>query len=294
MTTNNGNLKSHLESLYHLYNHTYLASDPVRFVHRYEGKENREIVGLVAAALAYGNVKQINASIEKALEPLGVSPVDYIRALNPGSLLEQYTGFVHRFNNGRDLSLLVYFLHQVFNRYSSLEEFFMVGYSEGDATIERSLTSFVSRLFELDCSLFYKEGLPQTAGVRFFLSSPAHKSACKRMNMFLRWMVRSDDGVDCGLWNQVNPSQLVMPLDAHTARISRYIGLTDKRTTSWSMALEVTENLRKIDPYDPVKYDFAMSRLGILDKCMHRYVKDLCEQCSLFNVCSLGRNGRRS
>ncbi|KPK92591.1 hypothetical protein AMJ80_06500 [bacterium SM23_31] len=285
-------LKRELDILYRTYNKDYLNTDPLMFVHRYSGKENREFAGLISASLAYGNVKQIFASIEQVLEPLGNSPVDYVRNFSVHRTVKLYRNFTHRFNNGRDIALLLYFLHQIYDRYPSLESFFIEGYNTGDATIEQGLTRFVTHILDLDCSPFYRDGVPGAAGVRFLLSSPSNGSACKRMNMFLRWMVRHDDGLDCGLWKNISASQLIIPLDSHTARICRYIGLTKRRNASWRMALEITENLRTLEPGDPTKYDFALSRLGILDVCVHKYKKDVCERCRLFNLCCLTANVR--
>ena len=285
-------LKTKLDSLYRTYNGDYLETDPLKFVRRYAGRENREIVGLISAALAYGNVNQICTSIEKILVPMGLSPLDFVRKFDIHVTTDVYRAFVHRFNRGKDVALLLYYLHQIYERYPSIEAFFAEGYSRDDETIEKGLSHFVSRVLGLDCSPFYRGALPKSAGVRFLLSSPANGSACKRMNMFLRWMVRQDDGVDCGLWNTVNASQLILPLDSHTARICSYIGLTGRRNTSWLMALEVTGNLRILSPDDPTKYDFALSRLGILDLCFHRYKAGICEQCRLFTVCRLTQDIR--
>ena len=280
-------LKSKLEQIYKIFDHRYLNSDPLYFSHQYSGKQNREIVGLISAVLAYGNVKQIHLSIQKALEPLGKSPIDTIIKLDPCQTAKEYQSFVHRFNTGSDITLLLYFLHQIYTHYQSLEDFFLKGFNSEDPTIEQGLIQFARNFFMLDCSPFYQGVLPQDAGVRYLITSPEKGSACKRLNMFLRWMVRSDDGVDLGLWNGVNASQLIFPMDAHTARISYYIGLTERKSASWKMALEVTQNIKKIAPNDPVKYDFALSRLGILDLCEHSYKKALCEQCQLLKLCRL-------
>ena len=285
-------LKPQLDALYHTYNRNYLHTDPVNFVHRYTGQENREIVGILSASLAYGNVKQILSSIEKVVAPLGPSPVDFVRNLDIRETTDRYRGFVHRFNTGKDIALLLYYLHQIYNRYATLEEFFLERYARNDATIESALSAFSERILSLDSSPFYPGKPPDKTGIRFLLSNPANKSACKRMNMFLRWMVRPDDGVDFGLWKNIDASKLVIPLDSHTARICRYIGLSKSRTASWRMALEVTANLRIFEPDDPVKYDFALSRLGILAHCKHRYVDGICEECKLFTLCHLTENAR--
>ena len=180
------NLKPQLDTLYQTYNRDYLDSDPVKFVHRYEDQENREIVGLLSASLAYGNVKQILSSIETVLTPLGPSPVEFIRNLDIKRSTDLYHGFVHRFNTGKDIALLLYFLHQIYNRNSTLEEFYLEQYTQNDSTIESSLSAFSARILALDCSPFYTDDPPRNAGIRFLLSNPANKSACKRMNMSLR------------------------------------------------------------------------------------------------------------
>ena len=136
------------------------------------------------------------------------------------------------------------------------------------------------RALALDCKPWYPGGrLPSAAGVRFFLPSPEDGSTCKRLNLFLRWMVRPDDGVDMGLWHGVSPSQLVIPLDTHVSRISISMGLTGRRTVDWKMAREVTARLRAIEPRDPVKYDFALCRLGMLESCPQHADPAACPLC---------------
>jgi len=290
MNAHFSSLKPKLDLLYRAYNYRYLHSDPVQFVHRFRGKQNREIAGILSAAFAYGNVNQICTSLNRIFQPLGPSPFEYVINLDPHQTARTYASFIHRFNSGKDVTLLLYYLHQIYNRYSSLESFFIENYDRKDRTVEKALSGFAKRIFMLDCTPFYKNGLPKDAGVRFLVSSPEGGSACKRMNMFLRWMVRSDDGIDCGLWKCVDASHLIVPLDSHTARICNYIGLTRRKTATWNMALEVTDNLKKIAPHDPVKYDFALSRLGILDLCEHEYRSGICEQCHLFSLCRLAEH----
>ena len=140
----------------------------------------------------------------------------------------------------------------------------------------------------LDRGRFYPGGLPGAGqGVRYFLPSPRDGSACKRLNLFLRWMVRRGDGLDFGLWREVSTAKLVIPLDAHVSRIARYIGLTDRPTPSWRTALEVTARLRRFDAEDPVKYDFSLCRLGILKLCPKKRNLTKCRNCSLVEVCLL-------
>jgi uncharacterized protein (TIGR02757 family) len=286
-------LKKYLEELYITYDRKYLESDPLKYLYNYEKHQDMEIAGVISSALAYGNVKQIFASIENVLGKMGDSLYDFVLSFDPEKDSAVFKDFRHRFNNGMDISLLLFYLKQVYERYETLCDFFLAGYGEDDDNIEKSLSNFVERILKLDCSPFYNNELPRNAGVRYFLSSPENKSACKRMNLFLRWMVRKEDDIDPGIWEKVRSSQLVLPLDTHTARICRYIGLTDKKNTSWKMALEITENLKLMSPDDPVKYDFAICRLGILDLCEHEYISGVCEQCRLYRVCSLGNNSTK-
>ncbi len=281
------NLKNRLEELYITYDKKYLESDPLKFPHRYSIEQDREIAGLISSVLAYGKVKQIFNSVEKVLGIIGKSPYEFVLRFNPQKDSEMFSSFKHRFNIGLDISLLLYFLKQIYENYRTMDDYFAAGHDRTNTTIKEGLTNFCAGILDLDSSPFYKEGLPDNSGVRYFFASPANGSACKRLNLFLRWMVRKDDDLDFGIWKKVNPSQLVLPLDTHTSRLCSYIGLTERKTSSWLMAEEVTANLRKMSPDDPVKYDFAICRLGILDLCEHKYVIGLCEKCKLFDICSI-------
>ena len=283
----NSLLKKQLDSLYSEYDYRYLETDPLKFPRRYSNPADKEVAGLISASLAYGNVRQIHLSVERILAIMGESPSAFVRNFSPQRDARLFDSFVHRFTRGADIALLLYYLRQIYESCSSLGEFFLEGLNREDVTIERGLVSFTSRIFELDCSPFYSGGLPDSAGVRYLLSSPAKGSACKRMNLFLRWMVRCDDGLDLGLWNEAGASRLVLPLDTHTSRICRNLGLTARRDASWKTALEITARLREMDPEDPVKYDFALCRLGIVGRCMHRYNEELCGKCPLYTSCTI-------
>ncbi|MFC1729321.1 TIGR02757 family protein [candidate division KSB1 bacterium] len=285
-------LKHILDSLYVTYDKNYLRTDPLQFAHCFSLPRDQEVTALVSAALAYGNVKQIFASIRKILSIVGDSPHRFVKHFDPDRHTRLFDTFRHRFTGGRDVALLLYYLRQVYETYPSLEAFFLEHYSPSDESIEKGLTKFIEGMLALDCSPFYTGGLPRSSGVRYLLSSPLNGSACKRMNLFLRWMVRTEGGYDLGLWKHVSPSLLVLPLDTHTSRISRYIGLSSRRAPSWLMALEVTRRLRLYDPDDPVKYDFALSRLGILDLCQHEYRMNICSDCRLQDVCVHTGNSR--
>jgi uncharacterized protein (TIGR02757 family) len=280
-------IKKKLDALYRNYDKAYLSTDPLMFVHRYHDAADREVVGLVASSLAYGNVKMIQRSVERVLRPMGTRPARYVRAFDAHSRRSDFAGFAHRFNREVDIVLLVHYMKQMLEANGSIGEFFRVGYRSSDGNIKDSLSSFVGRTLALDCSPAYrKDVLPESAGVRFFFPSPSSGSACKRLNLYLRWMVRRNDGLDFGLWDFVSPSQLVIPLDTHVARICSLIGLTKRKSAGWSMAVEITENLKRLDASDPVKYDFAICRLGILDKCPKKPLAHICGKCEIRKLCA--------
>ncbi|MBI1884102.1 MAG: DUF2400 family protein [Chlamydiae bacterium] len=152
--------------------------------------------------------------------------------------------------------------------------------------MERALSLFVDGFLNQEVSPFYPSGLlPQDSPVRFFLPNPKDGSTCKRLNLFLRWMVRGPDTIDLGLWREVSPSDLIIPLDTHVARISRYLGLSSSITYAWKVSCEITQNLKRLDSRDPIKYDFALCHLGISGDCPSRPDLDKCEPCMLRPIC---------
>ena len=281
----------------------YLSSDPLEYVHRYKDPLDQETVALLAALLAYGNVKQIRKSVEEALRRMALvanSPREFVSGLDDSAFNKKagrvFENYVHRFNSGQDLINLFWLLNQSRKKHGSLGSHFLTHHSPGAETIE---TALISLLAEWRSWLIAKKS-PQTKspGLAFLLSSPAGGSCCKRWCMFLRWMGRKDQ-LDLGLWNSDSPlsftfpssnhgliaSQLIMPLDTHTGRISQYLGLTQRKTLDWKAAVEVTQALKRIDPHDPTRYDFALARLGILDLCQRRYREEICKKCQLLPAC---------
>jgi uncharacterized protein (TIGR02757 family) len=256
-------LRRRLDALYRHYDHRFVDPDPLQFVRACTAPEDREVVGLVAAVLAYGNVTQIKRSIAAVLEVLGPRPARALRRLEPRATAARLRGFRHRFNDGRDVACLLHFLRQMRAEGSSVESFFARGLDPAAPDVGEALASFAARALALDHGGLYGRGpLPAGAGVRFFFPSPRDGSACKRLNLYLRWMVRRE-GVDLGVWRSVAPAQLVVPLDAHVFAIARRVGLTRYRSAGWPMAVDITRRLRRLDPRDPVKYDFALHRMGL-------------------------------
>ena len=255
-----------LEDLRRRYDRRFLDSDPVGIVRRFDDPEDREIVGLLAAGLAYGRVASIRASLLSLLARLGPHPSRFVASFDPVRDASQFDGFVHRFTRGRDIALLLHLVRQVKDRAGSIESFFIEGDVDPDAPpLGPALDAFGTGVFALDARPFVPDGVvPHRDGARWLLPLPAGGSACKRSCLFLRWMVRPDDGVDCGVWTRISPSRLVLPLDTHLLRVVRALGWTKRRSAGWPMALEATARLRALDPADPVRFDFALSRLGIL------------------------------
>ena len=281
-------LKRRLDNLYKAFDVAYLSSDPLEFVHRYSRSEDREIVGLIASCLAYGRVAGIKKSVEKVLDVLGPWPARYVAGFTPTKGRARFSGFTHRFNKGEDVSCLLYFARQMFETSGGIGNFFLKGYSANHENIRPSLAAFSSNALSLDCSDIYgQRGLPDHAGVRFFFPSPDNGSPCKRLNLYLRWMVRRSDALDFGIWQEVDPAKLIIPLDTHVARIAKNIGLTSRGNPDWKMAEEVTGCLKELDARDPIKYDFALCRLGILDKCPKRLDLVRCKSCLIRELCVL-------
>ena len=281
-------LKRYLDGLYHKFDIKYLSSDPLEFVHKFHSQKDQEIIGLITASLAYGRVDLILNSAAHILSIMDDKPYNFIKSFDPKWDSKKFRGFVHRFNNGEDMACFIYLIKQVIDSYGSILDFFKKGYRDEDENIASALTKFVKGFLEMDCSPFYNgNGLPKDAGVRFFLPSPEGGSACKRLNLFLRWMVRRGDSIDFGIWKDISPSKLIVPLDTHVARISRHLGLTKHKNPNWRMAADITANLKKLDPNDPVKYDFPLCRLGIMNYCPKKKDHKKCKACDLRPVCQL-------
>jgi uncharacterized protein (TIGR02757 family) len=250
--TPSGCSRERLEALYATHNQRcFVHPDPLEFLYRYENPGDREIVALIASSLAYGKVEQILKSVDKVLRRMGPSPFDFLCSSPFRTIHTAFENFKHRFTPGADISLLLWSARNMIREYGSLRECFMAGYQCSHETILPALSAFV-RHFHGDRSCCWSG----------FLPSPANGSACKRLNLFLRWMVRKDD-VDPGGWSGIPPSKLVVPLDTHMHRIGLVLGLTKRTQADLRTAVEITEAFRSISPDDPVRYDFVLTRFGI-------------------------------
>ncbi len=259
----------------------FLANDPLSFPRRYADPADREAAAVLAAVLAYGRVASIRASLEDLFGRMPQGPAHFIRGFEPRDV-RRLAGFRHRFNTGDDIAALCWALRGGIEEAGSLEALFLAGDERESADIGAALHRFSSRLLQTDLAPLFGRRTP--GGFSYLLPSPSGGSACKRLCMFLRWVCRPDDGVDLGLWKGVSPSRLVLPLDTHTARITVLLGLATKRTPGWKMALEATESLRRLDPADPIRFDFALSHLGISEGCTGKKGR-WCLECAVKGLC---------
>jgi uncharacterized protein (TIGR02757 family) len=278
-------LKTILDGLYASRSQVHLANDPLSFCHRYQSPEDREVVGLISAAFAYGNVKIILRSLEGIFGAMGGSPRSFVERFDARRGLKLFQGFKHRFNDGSDLCALLFACQIMLREAGSLEAWFLRFHDRTEPDVTSMLSGATAALKQLDYApVFGGDAIPADSYFPFFFPSPASGSACKRMCMFLRWMVRPADGIDLGLWQGVRPDQLVIPVDAHIQRICGFLGFTARKQADWRMAQEITARLREIDPSDPVKYDFSLCHLGISEGCDGKGGAT-CLSCAIAGAC---------
>jgi len=280
-----------LDELYTSFNYADSATDPIQIVRRFNRPEDREVVGFIAASLAFGRVTSVLQSIERVLAVMGDQPGRYVRGFEPARDADRFKHIVHRWIRGTDIVALIWGVRQLIDEAGSIEGFFVEGHDRSAEDVGPALDSFSRRALALDLTAAYGRRIPKRAGVGYFFPRPSAGSACKRLNLFLRWMVRRDS-LDLGVWTRVSPSQLVVPLDTHVIRVGRCLRLTRYTSPGWRMAQDVTASLRRLDPSDPVRYDFSICHLGMMNACgFSRAQRDA--QCPLRGVCR-PRAGRRS
>lgn len=235
----------------------FIQDDPICIPHQFNKKQDIEIAGLFAAIFAWGNRTTIINKSRELMTLMDRAPYEFIMASKPSSL-KKLMAFKHRTFNTTDLFYFIEFLRYHYSQYNSLETAFTQGMQGTDTTVEKGLAGFYDHFFSLD-------DVP--ARTRKHIATPARKSSCKRLNMYLRWMVRTDNkGVDFGIWKNISPAQLVCPIDVHVARVAKRFNLLQRPQTDWQAALQLTEQLRRLDPADPVKFDFALFGLGVMEK----------------------------
>jgi uncharacterized protein (TIGR02757 family) len=283
-------LATTLDRLYQDYNREDSATDPVQIVRRYTNPADQEIVGFCAAALAFGRVASVLNSVETVARAMGAQPAEYVRRFDPDAPHPELRAMVHRWIRGVDVIALLWLLHQMVGQSGSIEGFFLEGYDRAAVDIGGALDGFSRRAMALDLRRVYGRRVPKQRGVGYFFPRPSAGSGCKRLNLFLRWMVRRDQ-VDLGAWSGAQPSQLIVPLDTHVIRLGRCLRLTRYTSPGWKMAAEITASLRAIDPVDPVRFDFSLCHVGMMNACgFGRRQGDA--QCPLKGICRPRRGAR--
>ena len=273
-----------LDGLYKAFDHVTSATDPVHIVRRFKAPEDREIVGFCAAGLAFGRVASVLQSIESLLAVIGPHPARFVRDFDAARERDRLAPLVHRWIRGRDLMALLLILQRMLRESGSIEAFFLEGDDPTQPHVGTALDSFSTRALATDLRAAYGRRVPKQRGVTYFFPRPSAGSACKRLNLFLRWMVRRDE-IDLGVWTRLSPARLIVPLDTHVIRLGRCLRLTRYTSPGWKMASEITASLRNVDAQDPIRYDFALCHVGMMNACgFGKPQRDA--QCPLKGLCN--------
>jgi uncharacterized protein (TIGR02757 family) len=279
-------IQTALDALYDSRSLQHLGNDPLSFCHRYPDPTDREIAAVIASSFAYGSVGVILRTLDTIFAELGRTPRSYVEHFDPRAGLRHFSSFKHRFNDGRDLCALLWGMRQMVEQAGSIGSFFLRGHGTADDDVSGSVNRYAAAVLSLDYTdIFGAPDIPPDSYFPFLFPAPSSGSACKRLCMMLRWLVRPADGIDLGLWPGISPAQLIIPVDTHICRISRYLGLTSRKTADWRMAQEITSALRMFDPSDPVKYDFSLAHLGISDGCDGKD-PSRCTSCPIAGICA--------
>ena len=251
-------LNDKLEYHYRSFDRSKIEPDPLQFLHMFCDPKDIEAIGFLSSVFAYGNVTQIINTLNKVVHVTGKSPYQFISNFNIKKDSIRFGALKHRFYSTTDIIRLFELLKEVYLNFSSLNNLFLFSFDNAEINVKNGINGFSNFFIE---SYKAKFGKP-TRGITFMFPIPEKGSACKRMNLFLRWMVRKDE-LDFGLWNGILTKQLIIPVDTHIARICKSLRLTTRNNVSWQMAEEITNNLKKYDLTDPVKYDFALCHIGM-------------------------------
>ncbi len=254
-------LKQKLDYHYKAFGKSQLSPDPLQFLHLYDDEKDIEAVGFLASIFAYGNVKQIVNTLNKVLSLTENHPYDFIINFNWREKENHLGNIKHRFYTAEDITVLFRLMNEIYMQYGSIKNLFLKFYNRNEPHIKNVLNGFSNELLQTAKNNSRRKKI--THGIKFMFPLPEHGSACKRMNLFLRWMVRKDD-LDFGIWgDKISKEKLIIPVDTHVARICKSLKLTTLENVSWKMAEEITFNLKKFDREDPVKYDFAICHIGM-------------------------------
>jgi uncharacterized protein (TIGR02757 family) len=274
-------LGERLNELVSTFDISTIEPDPLQLVLRFTDARDQEVAGLIAGAFAYGRADIVVRNAGAVLEAMTPGPRAYLDSFDASEAQARFAGFSHRFHKTPELVALLTCVAGAIAEHGSLGEVFRAGYNEDDEDIGPALTRFVETILSFSPAGIRK---PTADALRYLVTSPADGSACKRMNLFLRWMVRRTPP-DLGIWDFVDPAKLVMPVDTHIHRIATFLGLNGRKSADWKAARSITDALAKFDAADPVRYDFAICRLGILDLCSRKRRKENCDVCMLREVC---------
>jgi uncharacterized protein (TIGR02757 family) len=284
-------LGDRLEELYRFYGAETAASDPIIFAMQFEQPEDQEVVGWIASAFAYGRVETIQANVGRVLRELGPHPARCLDGIGDFRKWgrERLRGFQHRFHSSDDAALLLHVIAEARRRAGSLRAFFQKEFREEDRDVGGLLARVVAKILALDYRpVLSRRAIPERSAARFFFPDPSQGSACKRWNLYLRWMVRCD-ALDFGLWPDIPPSRLVIPTDTHIHLVARRLGLTRRKTADWKTAREITDRLARFDAADPVRFDYALCRIGIFGVCRPDVRASRCDRCIAGPACPVGK-----
>lgn len=265
-----------------------IPHDPIAFPRRYGDPRDAEVAAVLAAFLAFGRVASFTAVLERLFAALDPSPAAFVRAFDPAARPAGLAGIGHRWTRPDDIAALLWILRVLLERHGSLGAFAASCQRPEDDDTGPLLERFVAEVRAIDTSPVYGRAR-WTRGLGHFFARPSAGSACKRLSLLLRWLVRPEDGLDLGLWRRVPPAKLVVPLDTHVLRIGRYLGLTRRRTGGWAAALDITRAFRRLSGADPLRYDFPLCHWGISGACPTGRDAAKCRACPLVGVCAKGR-----
>ena len=275
-------LRSELDGFIDQFDYAGLRpNDPIAFPHRFEHQTDQEVVGLLAALLAYGRADLIARAMESILQRVGPHPAQTLMGDTEASARNRFDGFVYRVTRGVDIARLWCGLGQLLRKTGTLGAAFHQFDEPAVSDLRPALNGV--RKFIIDNTPTFED----RRGFYHLLCNPYGGSACKRYCMFLRWMVRGPDTVDFGHWSDLGTHRLVMPLDTHVHRIGRYIGLTHRNQADWRTAVDITSALKAFDDSDPLRYDFAIAHMGISGSCPSRRVDSICQDCTIRRICTL-------
>ena len=277
-------LSAPLEGLYRQFDWpARIERDAIQFPLRYPDPADRELVALLTACLAYGRVDLFGPWVDWALARIGPSPHRFILGFDPKKDGKRFEGFHYRFNRPRDLAAFCLASQRLLLQHGSLRACFVSGYAPTDEDVGPALERFARGYLTQDLSAVFPRGR-LSRGYRHLFPLPSTGGPCKRFHLFLRWMVRREPP-DFGLWREISPAKLLIPVDTHVENMARAIGLTRLKSRTWRMSLEITRRLRRLDPEDPVKYDFALCHKRMSGDCRDRRHPIVCAPCGLRAVC---------